>query len=617
MISAPITSECRMLSYTEKFCAVSSMSFITELKRRNVVRMALLYAVAGWVILQIADVLFEQLAVPPWAFRLVFGLLVLGLPIALIFSWIFELTPEGLKRTGDVAPGDSVVSQTGQRMNLLIVVLLVIAIGMLAADRFSPGGDVTTADSAQTEEPPASGQQPSATGAPESSIAVLPFVNMSDDPENEYFSDGLSEELLNTLVKLGGLKVTGRTSSFAFKGQNVDLREIGDILNVASVLEGSVRKAGNRVRITAQLVETRNGYHLWSETFDRELDDIFAIQEEIAAQVAEAMHVTLLGASAVVESSDPKAYEEYLRGVYVLQRNPDELEPLDRAHAHFEKALAIDPEYVDALAGMFMVWDRKNRNGWGQFRESLERMEQIAGELERLAPENDRTLSAIGRIAGVNFDYKRAAEYLGKAATRYPASVPVLGEYAAAMGNLRRYREAIEAIDKAAVLDPLSLEIMRWKSYIHFKAGNCDVVEDVRKRALEIEPGIGRFHYYSAMCIFETGGDVAAAFALAEKEPLAWARGTALAILYDASGDESKAQALVDAMVAEYGDAASYQYGQIYAQWGDIESALEWLERAVSIRDPGIIQGGDDRLLQPLAGEPRFQQVLRAAGHVE
>ncbi|NNF40608.1 MAG: tetratricopeptide repeat protein, partial [Woeseiaceae bacterium] len=544
------------------------MSFITELKRRNVVRMALLYAVASWVILQIADVLFEQLGVPPWAFRLVFGLLVLGFPIALIFSWIFELTPEGVKRTGDVVPGESVVAQTGQRMNLLIVVLLVIAIGLLAADRFSPSGDRTSADSKNSAELPVSTQQPGAAVTPDASIAVLPFVNMSGDPENDYFSDGLSEELLNTLVKLGGLKVTGRTSSFAFKDQNVDLREIGETLNVASVLEGSVRKAGNRVRITAQLIETRNGYHLWSETFDRELDDIFVIQEEIAAQVAGALHVTLLGVSAAVEGSDPEAYEEYLRGVYVLQRNPDELEPLDRAQAHFEKALGIDPEYVDALAGMFKVWDFKNRNGWGEFLETLGRMKQIAGELERLAPENPQTLSAIGRIAIVNFDYARSEKYLGRAATRYPASVPVLGEYATALSLLGRYPEAIAVVDRASSLDPLSLDVMRWKSFFNFKAGNCGAAEEVRNRALEIEPDAGRYHYYSAMCIFETSGEVSAAIALAEKEPLGWARNTALAILYDAAGDASKAQTYFDAMVAEYGDSASYQYGQINAQWG-------------------------------------------------
>ena len=458
------------------------MSFITELKRRNVVRMALLYAVAAWVLLQVADVLFEQLGVPPWAFRLVFGLLLLGFPIALIFSWIFELTPDGVKRTGDVAPGDSVVGQTGQRMNLLIVVLLLIAIGLLAADRFFPRGDPMSAVSAETDALVASEQQPGVTSAPKFSIAVLPFVNMSDDPGNEYFSDGLSEELLNTLVQLGGLKVTGRTSSFAFKDVNVDLREIGDTLNVANVLEGSVRKAGNRVRITAQLVETRSGYHLWSETFDRELDDIFTIQEEIAAKVANAMHVTLLGSSAVVDSADPKAYEQYLQGIYILRRSPDDLESLDRAQAHFENALATDPEYIDALAGMFRVWDHKLRNGWGPFGESLERMEEFAGELERLSPENERTLSALGRIATVNFDYARSAELLGKAAARYPASVPVQGEYGVALRALGRYPEAIAVIDMASSLDPLALDIMRWKSWINFKAGTASRPLSVQRR---------------------------------------------------------------------------------------------------------------------------------------
>jgi len=592
------------------------MSLFAELKRRNVVRMAVLYVVAGWIILQIADVLFDQLGVPTWAFRLVLGLLILGFPLALIFSWVFEFTPEGVKRTQAVDSAHSAVQQTGQRMNTLIVGLLLIAIALLVADRLIPSAGETGAEAiisqaaTQTEE-----AAPISTKA-EASIAVLPFVNMSDDPENEYFSDGLAEELLNALVRLGGLKVTGRTSSFAFKGENRDLREIGEILGVSNVLEGSVRKSGNRVRITAQLIKTSDGFHLWSDTFNRELEDIFAVQQEIADQVTRALHIALLGTPAVTVSMNPQAYEEYLRGRYIWQRNPDELEPLDRAQTHFENALAIDPEYVDAYWGMFMVWDRKNRNGWGPFLESLDRMQQIAAELERLAPEGDRTLGAIGRLAVLNSDHEKSKIYLGEAARRYPASVTVLGEYASTLANLREYPEAIEVIDKAGSLDPLSLNIMRWKSYINYKAGNCEAVENVRQRALEIEPEVGRFNYYAGMCLFETGDDIADAISLAEKEPLGWAHNTALAILYHASGEPEKAQGYLDAMLAENAEAASYQFGQIFAQWGDIESALDWLERAVIIRDPGIIQASDDRLLAPLHDEPRFKQMLRDAGHL-
>jgi TolB-like protein/Tfp pilus assembly protein PilF len=595
------------------------MSIIQELKRRNVIRVAVLYAVAGWVVLQIADVLFEQLGIPAWGFRLVLGLLILGFPLALIFSWVFEITPEGVKRTGEMTAGETSVPVASRRMNLLIVILLLVAIGGMIADRLIPeritpastqevaGLNAEAGDIAPAQKYP--------VPEDEKTIAVLPFVNISGDPDNEYFSDGLSEELLNALVRNGGLKVTGRTSAFAFKGVTRDLREIGDILNVANVLEGSVRKAGNRVRITAQLVKTSDGFHLWSDTFDRELDDIFTVQQEIADQVTRALHTALLGTPAVITSRNAKAYEEYLRGLYIWQRNPDELEPLDRAQAQFENALAIDSEYVDAFWGMFIVWDRKNRNGWGPFLESIDRMQQYVNELERLAPESDRTLSAKGRLAVVNFEYQKARSYLGAAARQYPASVEVLGNYAAILAHISEYEEAIDVINKAGELDPLSLDIMRWKSFINYKAGNCEVVEQILSRALEIEPGVGRFHYYAALCEFETGGDIAHAITLAEAEPLAWAHQSALAIMYHAIGDAGKAKETFDTMFEENGEAASYQYGQVYAQWGDREKALEWLEHAVIIRDPGLLQANDDRLLAPLLDEPRFQQILRQAGH--
>jgi serine/threonine-protein kinase len=444
---------------------------------------------------------------------------------------------------------------------------------------------------------------------------------MSGDAENEYFSDGLSEELLNTLVRIGGLKVTGRTSSFAFKGQSLDLREIGRQLNVANVLEGSVRKAGNRVRITAQLVKTSDGYHLWSDTFDRELDDIFAIQQEIADRVTDALQATLLGGPAVnaeiVTSGrrDAGAYEQYLRGRYIWQRDPDSRESLDRAQAHFEQALALDPQYADALWGIFQVWDRINRNGHVSFADSLEELQSYAIQLEQLAPGSDRALMASARLATVRYEYAQAEAYLEQASERYPGSADVWGEYSAILNNQRKYDEAIEAINLAAQLDPLSLEVMRWKAYILQRMRDCDGVEQVMQRALEMEPDVGRFRYYLSMCIYEATGDAARALPLAEAEPLGFAHHTGMAILFNTLGDQQRAQEHVDQMLLAYGDAASYQYGQIYAQWGDHETALVWLENALRIRDPGIIQSIDDPLLYPLRDDPRFRQILRDAGH--
>jgi serine/threonine-protein kinase len=235
-------------------------------------------------------------------------------------------------------------------------------------------------------------------------------------------------------------------------------------------------------------------------------------------------------------------------------------------------------------------------------------------ELERLAPTSDRTLSATARNALVDYDYQRSAVRLEEAVARYPASAIVQGEYGNVLTILGRYDEAIAAIDRAARLDPLSLEVMRWKSFVFFRMGDCDGAGEVMQRATDIEPGVGRFRYYVAMCLFETTGKVDRALPLAEAEPLRFMHYTALAIFHHALGRPQEAQRQLDALLLESGDSAAYQYGQIHAQWGETDKALTWLETAVRIRDPGIVQAADDRLLIPLRGEPRFQQVLRDAG---
>jgi len=509
-------------------------------------------------------------------------------------------------------------------MNAVIVVLLVVAIASVALNRFLPrAGGPGAATPAAVAEPAGDVAQPAMDqqAAAEPSIAVLPFVNISGDPENEYFSDGLTEELLNTLVRIGGLKVTGRTSSFAFKGKNVDMREIGQSLNVANLLEGSVRKAGNRVRITAQLVKASDGYHLWSETFDRKLDDIFAIQQEIANKVTEALRVALLGDGGVALASrleeqerNPQAYEEYLRGMYIWQRERDLLSSLNKAREHFEASLAIDPDYVDAIWGMFLVWDRMHRNAEGSFEDALSQMRHYADELQRVAPDSDRALIASARLAHVNYDFHGAADLLEEGVNRYSANVELLTSYANTLTSLAEYGKAIEAIDRAERLDPLSLDVIRIQSFALYRVGDCRGVENAMERADEIEPGMMRFRYYLAMCLFETTGDPIVAIPYAEAEPLDWANETALAILYRANGDETSAREKFQSLMDRAGNGASYQFAQIYAQWGNTEKALEWLQTALDVRDPGIVQAGDDRLLAPLKGNPEFDRILREIG---
>jgi TolB-like protein len=275
------------------------MSFFEELGRRNVVRVGILYIVASWLVLQVVDVLSSLLPVPGWTGSLVFLLLVAGLLPVLIFSWVYELTPEGIKREREVDRSRSITHETGRKIDILTVVLLVLAIGVVVLDRLIPEriGPKPTEVVDESADVPA--LESSALAAqkfapvPDQSIAVLPFVNMSGDEENEYFADGLSEEILNFLAGIPDLQVTARTSSFQFKGENQDVREVGEALNVAHVLEGSVRRSGDRARISVQLVRTSNGYQLWSESYDRKLEDVFEVQTDIAERVSRALGLVI------------------------------------------------------------------------------------------------------------------------------------------------------------------------------------------------------------------------------------------------------------------------------------------------------------------------------------
>ncbi len=437
---------------------------------------------------------------------------------------------------------------------------------------------------------------------------------------NEYFSDGLSEELLNALARIGGLKVTGRTSSFAFKGQNTDLREIGRLLNVANVLEGSVRKYENRVRITAQLIKTDDGYHLWSETFDRELNDIFAIQAEIAEKVTSALKVALLGSPVdqnkfvAVPERNAEAHEEYLRGMYTFRRGIDDVEGLTRAREYFARALEIDPDYLDAHLGMYKTWDRWHRNGHGPFDESAEQIQNYAVMLEQLAPGSPQAVEANARSATIGWEVDRANLILQNAIQRYPQNAAILARWGNQTIINGEFESGMAAMQDAIRLDPLSLENMSLLASIQHRSGDCAGVEETVNRALELDEQAGRVRYHLAMCIYETTADAEKALEIASTEPLGFMYKTALAILHHRLGDPDLAQEQLDRMVADYGNAASYQYGQIYSQWGEIDSALAWLETAFEIRDPGLLLAARDRMLDPLREEPRFIKLLQSAG---
>ncbi|MCH9026650.1 MAG: hypothetical protein IIA05_05980 [Proteobacteria bacterium] len=334
------------------------MSIFRELKRRNVFRVAAAYAVVAWLLIEVTATTFPIIKLPDWSVTLVTAFIFIGFPLALILAWAFEITPEGIKREKDVDRSQSITHVTGRNIDYIIIAALVLALGFFAFDKFvlGPSRDAELVQ-ATTQAVTELSTEIEKSEIPDTSIAVLPFVNMSSDFEQGYFSDGISEELLNVLVHVNGLRVASRTSSFAFRGENKKLAEIADVLKVTYVLEGSVRKAGNRVRITAQLIEAASDRHLWSEIYDRDLTDIFAVQEEIANAIVAALRDSLKiemvsEISVLAATTNMNAYDSYLEARELFIARTD----LERSIALFEQAVALDAEFARAWEGLAAIY---------------------------------------------------------------------------------------------------------------------------------------------------------------------------------------------------------------------------------------------------------------------
>jgi len=334
------------------------LAFLAELKRRNVIRMAGLYLVGAWLVTQVAATLLPVFEAPVWVMKTIVGILAIGFIPAMVFAWVFELTPEGLKRDAEVTPEQSIAPQTARKMERMILVLFAFALAFFAFDKFmlAPKREAA-AVSVASEKVKAQTLAEIKTSVSEKSIAVLPFVNMSTDPENEFFSDGLSEEILNSLARIDGMQVVGRTSSFQFKGKNEDLRSIGEKLGVATILEGSVRREGDKARITAQLIRTKDGIHLWSETYDRTLQDTLAVQLDIAENVAGALDVLLddkqratMRKAGVANVDAFIAYQKGLKLYFDAHGNPaiGLLDGLRLANVEFDRATTLEPDFYEA-----------------------------------------------------------------------------------------------------------------------------------------------------------------------------------------------------------------------------------------------------------------------------
>jgi TolB-like protein/class 3 adenylate cyclase/Tfp pilus assembly protein PilF len=460
------------------------------------------------------------------------------------------------------------------------------------------------------------------------SIAVLPFINMSRDEENEYFADGLSEELLNVLTKIRGLRVASRTSAFSFKGKGVDIPTVAQKLNVATVLEGSVRKSGKRVRITAQLIEVSSDSHLWSETYDRELDDIFAVQDDIAQSVVKELRAALLGRPAETaadtavaadvrqastgRSDNPEAFQLYLQGKFYGERVTQA--DTDKAIDLFQRALAIDPDFALAWTGLSHIYQLQAGYGFAPIDEGYERARDAAQRALRLAPDLAEGHIALGTVLeGHDWNWPAAEASFRRALELAPGDANALRAAAQLARVLGRVDEALELIRKAIALDPLSARTHRQAAMIAVMGRRFDDAAASFQLALDLAPNAGLNQGFLAITRL-LQGRVQGALALAEAESHDVFRNLALAMIHHAQGRAAESDAALQTLISGFGWTAAYQVAEAYAYRNEVDKAFEWLERAYGQRDPGVTYSATDVLLRSLHADPRWQPFLRKLG---
>ena len=571
-------------------------NFFAELKRRNVYKVAVAYAVIAWLLIQAASILFPTFEAPTWVMKVFVALVALGFPIALVIAWAFEITPEGVTRTDQSSPAST--QRAGRVWIYVVLVGAAFSLGLFFLGRYTAGNF---------------GAGSPATGS-EKSLAVLPLVNQSGDASQEYFSDGLSEELINVLGQIRELRVIGRNSSFRFKGKGEDSRAIGETLRVANVLEGSVRKAGDRVRISVQLVDTANDSQRWSQTYDRELKDVFAVQEEIAKAVAEQLRVTLLGSAtnALARPSNVnlEAYNAYLQGkFYFAQRNA----AADaKALTFFEEAIRLDPDYAEAYFAMSRCHSSR------AFFQGVKGKEEY--EVARQA-----TLKAAALKPGLAEAHAQLAYY----------DVMVDGDLAAAEGELTRIsseetvvlvmrslvRRARGDLQGSAALqrrvidsDPLWVTWYTNLAAELIHLGQYDDAESALRKAIELQPGAQLIHAnFSLLALLRGQADVAVREAQLEPEGI-W-REVYVALAQHAQGDQAAADLALDKLIAARGDNFPVQIALVYAGRRDTGKLFEWLDRAYTARQPLMAWYTISHpLLKPYYGNPRFVELCKKLG---
>ena len=566
----------------------------TNFRRRDVFRVGALYAAGVWALAQGIAQLGPAFGMPDWGTRWFVIAAIIGFPFWIAFAWFYGFTPEGLKRASEVEWHESITHHAGRKLDFAIIGGLAVALVLLVTDRFVLHHGVN---------------EKAAMPIAEHSIAVLPFVNMSDEKSNEYFSDGISEELLNLLAKIPQLQVTARTSSFAFKGKDTGIADIARTLHVANVLEGSVRKAGNSVRITAQLIRAGTDTHLWSQTYDRKLDDIFAIQDEIAADVVKQLKITLLDATPKVRATDPEAYALYLQAVQLGRQNT--AEAFQQSDALYRKVLAIDSRYVPAWIGVADNFNNETNQGLLSSKDGFAQSREAATKALVIDPDYAPTHAQLGYIAmAADNDLAVAAQHFNRAMALDPTDLDVLCNSAALLQSLGRLDEAL-ALDEAIVRrDPVNLDALHNLSYDQRMAGRLDASIASFRTLLSLSPGRGGAHTGLGFALLLKGDGIGALAEIEQETSEAW-KMIGLPMAYHALGRTAESDVALAALTAKHENEAPTDIAYVYAYRGEADSAFAWLDKAVEYGDPGLAAIVTEPFFDNIRADPRWLAFLR------
>src|SRR5437667_4516933 len=579
--------------------------FVSELRRRNVYKVAVAYAVVSWLLIQIATQVFPFFEIPNWAVRLVVLLLILGFPVALILSWAFEITPEGIKRESEVQADESITHHTGRKIVALTIVLAVVATGLLIFQFVRPRSRSTP-------------RQSEAATVSNKSIAVLPFDNLSGDPQNAYFSEGVQDEILTRLAKIAELKVISRTSTQRFKSAPNDLRQIAQQLGVANILEGSVQKANDQVRVNVQLINALTDAHLWADTYDRKLTEIFAVETEIAKTVADVLKAKLTGSEQHVIAARPtantEAHQLYLKGRFFWNKRTGN--DLKKSIDYFEQAIAADPNYALAYAGVADAYVWLPGYTAGTPRDCYPK----AAAAAKKALELDDTLAEARTSLALaiwlyDFDSSQAIREFQHAIELNPNYAIAHQQYGNnTLAALGRFDDAIVEGKRAVELDPLSLVINTDLGSDYYYARRYDEAIAQLRKTLEMDPGFYIAHLVLGQVLDAKGARDAAivecqkARALNDDPSVLGVLGRA----YGLSGNKMEAEKILDQLkeLSKQRYVAAYSFALVYLGLGDKEETLRWLEQSYQDRagsDIGYIRV--DPLVDSLRSDRRFEAL--------